>query len=1273
MAAPSPNEPPKGMNTHPGAKKSAPYGQINDYKRRPGSSNGSSASGPSNPPYKRVSVSGSLYPRPGPKVYYENKRSFSAGRSGLKPYYDERKSEKYTPGEKYGTSEKYGEKYSSTDKPPLYVYTGGKPVSGARSLVEKSEVKTPRSGSYQGQRYNWKYGKSGPSSAYESNEYYQKSHKPSRFYGRQDLFQNSKYHYNSGYSKSKHYGYDEERDERDQRRDDKRGFNRGESSSSREPFRDNLSKNDSREGSRDTNTYSESSRVREGSEEIKGVSERAKEASGEDSDSYVPEEPVASDVEMSVEPSKDSETVSEQSVAPEPLKEKEPEAAANKLESPTKPGNSLISGLKSSVEVETPPPSLIATSLDPIFHSREPPASSLASQGKAGTVMLKEDLASPNKTHSALDSDIEVHFDLDDEVAPSRPETPVNAPKSERKRTKSVPVPKQPLKRHRAIYVNLGEGCVFPLNRKEQALFDLKNRPRSEIIEHQRYLTEEHVTDFTTYPFYKQNILVNEQMKKPRLVMMFQKTRKEERKKQLLLRKQYNELFELWEKKNEQNEAQLIRIYPDFQAQLFDNEHRNEPEEKTPTSRRSRHHIADGVASEAEFEKILQQIKMSDPLYRAEQHAAQIPAMILDVLEKDVIRFVDVNNLLDDKMEFTSRLLTDHLDNFTKAEHAAFCEAFVATPKKFGRISAAMGGLRSPAECVMHYYNTKGTTNYKQLLANKRGRKGARKKTGRKKKEEEEKKDEKTEQSPEEKEESKEVERMVERTVDSSFEKVQKVIERKPEKGTENNEKGEKRSAETSEPKQRKRRALVSEDESKATLIVSSAKADEQPRTELKKSITPQPEPTEEQNLEVKTNSKSVEASEVPRKPNLSSFILPKSVPIDKFSEPVSLDKSEKPEKAPEKPRERRNKPVLSYWSVAEIGMFPALLQKHGTQWDAIAKEMGTKTTIMVRNYYSKNADREGWRDAAEQVDRDREEKEKLSIKKVAMNYSGALLQARQAAEPPVGSFTLTPVLKDEKPGAPIGTFYLDGKSSLKSMTGESNYRFSGTATSTNNTSSTQATQTPLPSLNSSNFKPYGYSGSHSPRVSISSIMNNSSKQTLSPKTQIANLIQPGSPQKLPPPKLSIFSLLNSNTEATTSATPVASAAPSVSAPPAITTASESQATPMSRSTTPVGLPFASSLSRLSDNRFSESRYPAPALESSRSLLLLASAGSRSILNLAQSSFKEDRTLPPLGNYWGRTLPVPGKDGERENRTKASGFTVLLAAAEEQERQKKEE
>ncbi|KAM7189392.1 hypothetical protein V8F33_010080 [Rhypophila sp. PSN 637] len=55
--------------------------------------------------------------------------------------------------------------------------------------------------------------------------------------------------------------------------------------------------------------------------------------------------------------------------------------------------------------------------------------------------------------------------------------------------------------------------------------------------------------------------------------------------------------------------------------------------------------------------------------------------------------------------------------------------------------------------------------------------------------------------------------------------------------------------------------------------------------------------------------------------------------------------------------RVRSASQASSYWSVAEANEFPALLRSFGTDWSGIAGHMGSKTAVMVKNYYMRQKD----------------------------------------------------------------------------------------------------------------------------------------------------------------------------------------------------------------------------------------------------------------------------------------------------------------------------
>lgn len=100
--------------------------------------------------------------------------------------------------------------------------------------------------------------------------------------------------------------------------------------------------------------------------------------------------------------------------------------------------------------------------------------------------------------------------------------------------------------------------------------------------------------------------------------------------------------------------------------------------------------------------------------------AADIPDMILDPVENKEIKFMDCNNIVKDRHAWAKRVDSDFHNTFSEKEHELFTEAFCLFPKRFGAISRYMGGLRTSAECVLHYYMTKKSVNYKQLLIQRR-------------------------------------------------------------------------------------------------------------------------------------------------------------------------------------------------------------------------------------------------------------------------------------------------------------------------------------------------------------------------------------------------------------------------------------------------------------------------------------------------------------------------------------------------------------------------
>ncbi|PHH83102.1 hypothetical protein CDD82_3512 [Ophiocordyceps australis] len=78
-------------------------------------------------------------------------------------------------------------------------------------------------------------------------------------------------------------------------------------------------------------------------------------------------------------------------------------------------------------------------------------------------------------------------------------------------------------------------------------------------------------------------------------------------------------------------------------------------------------------------------------------------------------------------------------------------------------------------------------------------------------------------------------------------------------------------------------------------------------------------------------------------------------------------------------PERKPPAPASSYWSVAETTDFPLLLRAFGSDWPSIANHMGSKTAVMVKNYFVRQKDRENadWDTIVQEADSKRARGEK--------------------------------------------------------------------------------------------------------------------------------------------------------------------------------------------------------------------------------------------------------------------------------------------------------
>lgn len=395
--------------------------------------------------------------------------------------------------------------------------------------------------------------------------------------------------------------------------------------------------------------------------------------------------------------------------------------------------------------------------------------------------------------------------------------------------------------------------------------------------------------------------------------------------------------------------------------------------------RRSRSY-GDAARSEAEFLEILASLELQtarDPLARAKLTSAVIPPMIMDRKER-AQRFVDTNQRVEDKSCLLKRLEFDKIDNFTDAEHEAFCQAYIQFPKQFGNIAKLMNNGRSFHDCVMHYYRTKKFFDYKQLLM----RRKSRVKRGRKKKIADARSFEDATVHPETDfiavEEGQTLDSSEDRTHSAESRIDEQSVDGSPKAANANSSK----LSTSNETKRRRPKSKTAERrshpapfrESRDTSALSFESSVSPPDADVERldvldNARPSSEPQSESSTRAtKRLGTAAEGSEVSEKakrapcafePNAGGGddISQKFVAVNNMSQSpglAALAASVKEAAAFEKNAAMpvHSNGITNEWSDLEVIKFERLLEIYGTHWDAISQHMTAKTIPMLQEYF---------------------------------------------------------------------------------------------------------------------------------------------------------------------------------------------------------------------------------------------------------------------------------------------------------------------------------
>ncbi|XP_035383227.1 nuclear receptor corepressor 1 isoform X4 [Electrophorus electricus] len=419
---------------------------------------------------------------------------------------------------------------------------------------------------------------------------------------------------------------------------------------------------------------------------------------------------------------------------------------------------------------------------------------------------------------------------------------------------------------------------------------------------------------------YHDNIKTNQVMRK-KLILFFKRRNHARKQREQKICQRYDQLMEAWEKKverlenNPRRKAKESRTREYYERQFPEIRKQREQQERfqrvgqrgtglSATIARSEHEISeiiDGLSEQENNEKQMRQLSV-------------IPPMMYDS-EQRRVKFINMNGLMDDPMKvYKSR---QFMNVWTEHEKEIFKEKFVQHPKNFGLIASYLE-RKCVADCVLYYYLTKKSQNFKTLV---RRNYGSRRRRNQQitRPSQEDKSDDKNEEDKAEKSEKKEDDEKKEEE-----EKDEKEDSKDVGKDKEKCEGDDEEGKEQSTPRGRK--TANSQGRRKGRITTRSM-----------------------------ANEAAAVAAEEPVPP-LPEQVLPEPVPPPK-PEPAQKPARELAKLTPVTSMDTQARGAVeagetSRWTEEEMEVAKKGLVEHGRNWSAIAKMVGTKSEAQCKNFY---------------------------------------------------------------------------------------------------------------------------------------------------------------------------------------------------------------------------------------------------------------------------------------------------------------------------------
>ncbi|XP_072443684.1 nuclear receptor corepressor 2 isoform X1 [Chiloscyllium punctatum] len=226
---------------------------------------------------------------------------------------------------------------------------------------------------------------------------------------------------------------------------------------------------------------------------------------------------------------------------------------------------------------------------------------------------------------------------------------------------------------------------------------------------------------------YHENIRINQVMRK-RLILYFKRRNHARKHWEQKFCQRYDQLMEVWEKKieriesNPRRRAKENKVREYYERQFPEIRKQRELQERmqsrvgqrgctlSATVARSEHEISeiiDGLSEQENTEKQMRQL-------------AVVPPMLFDA-DQQRVKFINMNGLMEDPMKvYKEQQLLNHWGDHEKE---IFREKFIQHPKNFGHLTTFLE-RKKVSDCVLYYYLSKKSENYKALLRRNYRRRG---------------------------------------------------------------------------------------------------------------------------------------------------------------------------------------------------------------------------------------------------------------------------------------------------------------------------------------------------------------------------------------------------------------------------------------------------------------------------------------------------------------------------------------------------------------------